>query len=182
MLQTCLVKILTYHQILLLSKGLSFVPTARDALHFELIKDFDFFCHKIRRLSWSGRNKTIIKKFLLKRTWKYSPKQVFFSFPSFEGVLEAMKVEISQIPIIDNPPHNLCSSECKTLQELKCNTDLIINKADKGSTIVVQNKADYIKDALQHLNDSNTYGVLVGDPTSNICHDILLCIAKSILS
>ena len=165
-------KDLTDPQILLLSKGLSFVPTARDASHFELIRDFDTFCHKIRRLSLRGHNKTKVKKFPLKRTQKYSSKQVFFSFPSLEGVLEAMKVEISQIPITDNLPHNLSPSERKALRELKCNKDLIINKADKGSTIVVQNKADYILDALQHLNDPNTYRVLDGDPTSNICHDI----------
>ena len=80
------------------------------------------------------------------------------------------KVEISEIPITDNLPHYLSPSERKALQELKCNTDLIINKAGKGSTIVVQNKADYIKDALQHLNDPSTSRVLDGDPTSNICN------------
>ena len=75
-----------------------------------------------------------------------------------------MKVEISQIPITVNLPHSLSPSERKALRELNCNNDLIINKADKGSTNVV-----HIIDALQHLNDPNTYRVLDGDPTSNIC-------------
>ena len=37
--------------------------------------------------------------------------------------------------------------------------DIIINKADKGSTIPVQTKLDYIKDGLSHLhvNDPTTY-------------------------
>ena len=52
--------------------------------------------------------------------------------------------------------------ERKALRELKCNTDLVINEADKGSTIVVQNRTDYIKDALEHLNDPNTYKELDG--------------------
>lgn len=84
------------------------------------------------------------------------------------------KVEISEISITDNLPHYiyLSPSERKALQELKCNTDLIINKVGKGSTIVVQNMADYIKDALQHLNDPDTYRVLDGDPTSNICNTL----------
>ena len=56
-------------------------------------------------------------------------------FPSkLEGVVEA---EISQIPTTDNLPPNLSRRECKALLELKCDKDLVINKADKGSTIVV---------------------------------------------
>ena len=70
-----------------------------------------------------------------------------------------MKVEIFQILITDNLPHNLSPSERKALRELKCNTNLIVSKARKGSTIVVQNKADYIRDALQHLNEPDTYRV-----------------------
>ena len=64
-----------------------------------------------------------------------------------------MKVEISNIPTTVNIPHNLSQKERKTLRELICDNDLIINKADKGSTIVVQNRADYIHTALEHLDD-----------------------------
>jgi len=71
-----------------------------------------------------------------------------------------MKLEISQISTTDNTPHNLSPGERKVLRELKCNTDLIIFKADKGSTIVVQNRANYIKDASEHLNDPDTYKAL----------------------
>ena len=83
-----------------------------------------------------------------------------------------MKLEISCIPTIDKIPHNLSPEERRALRELKCNNDLVINKADKGSTIVVQNKTDYIIDALEHLSDSATYKELNGDPTSSICHGI----------
>ena len=81
------------------------------------------------------------KKFPLKRIQKYDSN---FSFAKLEGVLETTKVEITQIPITDKTPHNLSRSERKALRDLKCNSDLVINKADKGSTIVVQNKSDYI--------------------------------------
>ena len=64
-----------------------------------------------------------------------------------------MKLEVSQISLVYYPPYNLSSSERKALQELKCDTDLMIDKADKGSTIVVQSRADYIKDASHHLDD-----------------------------
>ena len=97
------------------------------------------------------------KKFPFKRIPKYTSKRTLLSTPKLEGVLEAMKIEISQIPITDNIPPNLSRGERKALQEIICDRDLIINKADKGSTIVVQNRAEYIKTALEQLNDPITY-------------------------
>ena len=108
-----------------------------------------------------------------KRIPKYTSKWTLLSTPKFEGVLEAMKIEISQIPITDNIPPNLSRGERKALRELICDKDLIINKADKGSTIVVQNRADYIKTALEQLNDPITYRLLDGNPTSCICANIV---------
>ena len=92
-----------------------------------------------------------------------------FSSSKLEGALEAIKIEISQIPTSDNLPPNLSRRERKALLELKCDKDLVINKADKG---LVQNRTDYIKTALEHLNDPVTYMVLDGDPTSAICSGI----------
>ena len=46
--------------------------------------------------------------------------RTYFALSKLEGVLEAMKIEISQIPITDNLPLNLCRSEHKALRELKC--------------------------------------------------------------
>ena len=80
-----------------------------------------------------------------------------------------MKVEISNIQTTDNISHNLSRNERRALRELICDKDLVINKANKGSTIVVQNRADCIQAALEHLNDPVTYRKLDGDPTSCIC-------------
>ena len=159
-------------QILLFSKGLSFIPTARDASNFELLRDFDRFCKRIRTFSHMRHNKMICKKFPPRRINKHHSMRTYFSTAKLEGVLEAMKIEISHIFSSDNPTPNLTPSERKALWELKLDTDLIINKADKGSTIVVQNRTDYISTALEHLNDPNTYVVLDGDPTRIICSDI----------
>ena len=97
-------KDLSDHQILLLSKGLSFVPTARDSSHFELLKDFDKFCNRVRSLSLVHSNKPMVKKFPLKRISKHTTKRTLLSTPKLEGALEAMKIEISQIPLTDNIP------------------------------------------------------------------------------
>ena len=94
-------------QILLLSKGLSFIPTARDSSHFELLRDFDCFCNRIRTFARTGGKKSNIKKIPFKRISKYQSKQPLLSTAKFEGALEAMKVEISNIPTTVNIPHNL---------------------------------------------------------------------------
>ena len=83
-----------------------------------------------------------------------------------------MKVEVSNIQTTDDISHNLSQNECRALQELICDKDLVINKADKGSTIAVQNRADYIQTTFKHLNDLVTYRKLDGDPTSCICTNI----------
>ena len=83
-----------------------------------------------------------------------------------------MKVEISNTQTTDNISHNPSRNERRALRELICDKDLVIKKADKGSTIVVQNRADYIQTALEHLNDPVTNRKLDGDPTSCICTNI----------
>ena len=47
---------------------------------------------------------------------------------------------------------------------MKKNSDIIIRVADKGGGIVVQNRADYIGEAVRLLSDHNTYEVLSQDP------------------
>lgn len=46
--------------------------------------------------------------------------------------------------------------------------NLIINRADKGSTIVVRNRKDYIQEGLEHLSDTNTYLRLDEDMTDQV--------------
>ena len=43
-------RLITDVQILFLNKGLSFVPTPKDANNFELLRDFDQFCNKISKM------------------------------------------------------------------------------------------------------------------------------------
>ena len=59
-----------------------------------------------------------------------------------------------------NNSDNLSRNERKALNELINNPTLIINKADKGSTIVVQDRSEYITEAMKHLTDPNTYKLL----------------------
>ena len=57
-----------------------------------------------------------------------------------------------------NPnPKNLTIVERTTLNKLKKRTDIVIKKADKGDTIVVETVERYTVDGMKHLNDPTTY-------------------------
>jgi len=58
---------LTEAQISLLSKGLTFVPTANKPNHFELLRDLDHFFYKIQGLLQPSKKHTIVSKYLRKK-------------------------------------------------------------------------------------------------------------------
>ena len=62
-----------------------------------------------------------------------------------------------------NKQDNLTRKERIALRELIQNTNIVINKADKGSTIVVEDKDEYIHNAMTHLNDRTVYKPLTED-------------------
>jgi hypothetical protein len=47
-----------------------------------------------------------------------------------------------------NQRDNVTKAERQALKSLVENTQIVINKADKGSTIVVLNRSDYIEEGL----------------------------------
>ena len=49
---------------------------------------------------------------------------------------------------------------------------IIINKADKGSTIVVQDRDTYTQTGFDHLKDTTTYMELERDPTTTLIENI----------
>ena len=64
-----------------------------------------------------------------------------------EDTFQTIKIEISEMARHHTTKHNLTRKERLALKELATNHDLIINKADKGSTIVVRHRCDYIAEA-----------------------------------
>lgn len=52
---------------------------------------------------------------------------------------------------------NITKKERLAIRELKENNERVINKADKGSTIVVVDKDDYIENGLKHLDNPSVY-------------------------
>lgn len=63
-------------------------------------------------------------------------------------------------------------AERKAINNLK-NRGLIINSADKGSTIVVQDRESYTENAkTKHLNDTTVYKKLTHNPTEQVKENI----------
>ena len=56
---------------------------------------------------------------------------------------------------------------------LKNNNQIVINKADKGSTIVIVNRNDHIEDGLKHLDDPTVYRKLKHDTTPTVYFKIM---------
>ena len=89
-----------------------------------------------------------------------------------KDTLEAMKLEyISKLEEKQHPTlehNNLTRNERLTLKELASNHDLIINKANKGSNIVIKDRSDYVEEGIQHLSNENTYLSLDRDHTAKV--------------
>ena len=64
------------------------------------------------------------------------------------------------------------------MSNLAKRTDIVINKADKGSTIVIMNKSDYIDRGNKHLSDTSTYEPLQDDITNELKKQINLKLNK----
>ena len=86
-----------------------------------------------------------------------------------EDTFEAIKLDISKMDEQQQTQnHNLTRKEKQALRELASNNDIIVNKADKGSTVVVKHRNDYIQEGLEHLSDTNTYLELARDYTEDV--------------
>ncbi|MCY4327357.1 MAG: GIY-YIG nuclease family protein, partial [Rhodobacteraceae bacterium] len=170
---------LTKNQILLLNKGLSFVPTAKNAPAKEILNDFNIFTNKTKRKlkrlinplrtprpndepPLTRKNNKIVNN---TNTQNLGPKPL-------EDAFLAMRNEIANITETQTVKHNLTRGERLALTQLSSNHNLVINKADKGSTIVVRSRDEYIKAGLEHLSDKNTYTPLDRDYTKDVAHAI----------
>ena len=61
----------------------------------------------------------------------------------------------------NNKPSNLTSEEFQSLQKLANNNDIIIQKSDKGNSIVLIDRITYIERISEILNDSSKFVPLI---------------------
>ena len=97
------------------------------------------------------------------------------------GKVDELRGEIKTIlKKIKNPTNNISTEEKKALVELRRDTNRTILTADKGVSLVVLNREDYQKKALELL-DQPTYKILSTNPT-NKYKNKLISLLKTIKS
>ena len=117
------------------------------------------------------RNKVKYHELQLKRKPDRDPKQttkILNEHITIHKKLDSALWKIRQALLTEltyeqNKQDNLTKNERKALNEL--NNPNIINKADKGNTVVVEDRTQYINNALTHLNDPTIYTKQKSDPT-----------------
>ena len=80
--------------------------------------------------------------------------------------------------LLPNPKHTypqsiLSPQHMRAINGLRKNKEIVIKKADKGGSIVIMNRRDYVNKALDHLSDTNTYKEVEKGSNTIIHHDIL---------
>ena len=73
---------------------------------------------------------------------------------------------------------NLSSNQCKALYDLKGNNDIVIKHADKGGSIVIMNKDNYMKETCTQLHDGRFYQKIYNDPTPTLTNQLKLLIIE----
>ena len=75
---------------------------------------------------------------------------------ALQTYLEEVKVQLAETEPI-KPRNNLPFKESKALRELRSNSEIIIKRADKGTTTVIMNKTDKIQEGQVQLDDRKNF-------------------------
>ena len=116
-----------------LAKGLNFALPPKKVIYADYLTPYELLFRDIKELyvddSIPERVKVDLKKICLS------------SFENFK-----FKVEL-----------NITSDELKPLKDLSSRKDIIIQKADKGNSVPILNKSDYIKRMTEMLSDIDKF-------------------------
>lgn len=157
-------KVLTTNQLSVLSKGLNFVPTY-EVDSFEVKTELFRFFRKIKlRYMFKDSKTQELSIPVFKKKSKFNP---LCPNPSIQTFCRIVEGEILGKYKSNAPYSNISLNEKLAIQELSRDTDIIIKPADKGGAIVVQNMADYQKEAYRQLNDEEFYRRLHANPTAD---------------
>lgn len=165
---------LTDDECLVLSKGLKFIPSPKpNKIKQQILNDFKEFERKLRCRVLFNNNKHDhnIHPFYTKSY--YDPG--FSNNPVIESYLFATKMALSKMqlsPFRDN----ISMNERLALETLRNNKNIVIKKADKSTTIVIQNKSNYVSEGLRQLNDRVHYQHIPHHNTENIEKEIYNCL------
>ena len=147
------------HQINLLAKGLKFIPTPKQKeiqIRRHLLKDFDQFTRRMRlQYIYHGENNEP-HPFHVKSGWIPPVQQSV----ALESYLEETRVLLAEVQL-SKPKNNLSHNEQRDLKMLTENTEINLNKADKGARTVVLKAAEKILEGQVQLDNIEHYRTLL---------------------
>ena len=121
-----------------LCKGLNFSVKPGWIEYSEFLLPFELLFRDIKREDLCNKDMSLIKARLL--------DTALTSYQNFSSNKD--------------PPENLTPSEFKALKRLSKNKNIVIQKADKGNTVVVLDKCSYISAIEEILNDNSKFSKL----------------------
>ena len=117
-------------------------------------KKYQFARNMRLKYIFHGQNKEP-HPFHVKSTWKPPIQQSV----ALESYLEEVRSQLADLKFT-KPKNNLSPAERKALKALKGDTEINIRKVDKGTTIVVMNTQDKVREGQVQLDTENTTGLL----------------------
>lgn len=152
-------------EISLLSKGLAFIPTPnkKTADYTDPVNQLA----RTLRLRYFFRNNNnttrINTPFRKKSTWMppAADKEI-------EEYIKNIPTKLAKVKSNNIRP-NTTKQEWTALKALAVDDTIIIRTADKGSCVVVENRAEYIENGEQHLANRDIYCPIDNDPTLELC-------------
>lgn len=149
--------ILNQAEIELLSHGLTFIPTPQYLDKNSLRKDLHTYHRRLKILDFFDYN----------NTGEFSPFQSPSSWDPPESEIsknikelcqqDAALLERTKLSSRDSPGDNISSDQRKALEQLQKNELIVIKPADKGSMIVVMDRAQYLREAERQLSITEHY-------------------------
>ena len=163
---------LSENEISLLSKGLNFIPTCNKVDVARLKMELEQF-GRMLRLKWHFRDDKRdipINPFKTKSTFNPRNKDAAIEMYFYSLEEKLLKIEAQKTYLTKDIFNNLTKGERDALCNLKNDKTIVIKGADKGSTVVVWDREDYIKEAENQPGDTNIYEEVPNDtkPLMNI--------------
>lgn len=148
---------LTEHQIKVLNRGLTFVPTIKKERDFKnkLLLDIQNYHRKIK-LAFYYKNSDFEQRIPFVGPSNWSPPWDKLP-PIVHKLMEKDNKEIKKILRPQREKYNLTKDEVKALRELINNKNIVIKPADKGSAVVILEREKYIEEVYRQLNDKIYY-------------------------
>ena len=159
-------------EVSLLSKGLKFCPTPNSVDKSVVKEDLEKF-GRILRLKWHYRNdERTFDPNAFRPKPKFNPSK---TDAAIELYLSHTEEKLLSCTEIKHTYYNLTREEQQAMYKSKNDQSIVIKETDKGSTVVIWDKKDYLMEAEKQLPCKVTYEEVSSDPSCLLktIHDTL---------